>query len=411
MKQRKSVALLIETSNAYARGLLEGIVEYQKCHDAWSITLPEQERGALPPSWIKKWRGDGMIARIENDAIASVLAKLKIPIVDLSSARRLESIPWVETDDEAIAKIALDHLRERGYRQFAFCGLEAFNWSRLREKPFVEACRAQGMTCNVYRSRASIEGSRSLVPAEKKRLAKWLAQLPKPIGLLAAYDIQAQIVLDICRSQSISVPEQIAVLGVDNDPLLCNLSTPSLSSVIPNAIGAGMLAAELLEQLMADNKKTSQGKLLAPLGIAQRQSTDVTAVDDPLIAKAMQFIREHACNGINVEDVLKAIPLSRRLLESRFRKATGKTPHEMITQRRLSRVALLLRDTDLSQEEIARRCGFEYAEYMNTLFRKQHGMSPGVYRKNSYFNECINARTSKNSDGAIVPAKPSGILL
>jgi len=411
MMQRKSVALLIETSNAYARGLLEGIVEYQKCHDAWSITLPEQERGAVPPSWLKKWRGDGIIARIENDAIASVLAKLKIPIVDLSSARRLESIPWVETDDEAIAKIALDHLRERGYREFAFCGLEEFNWSRLREKHFMDACRAQGMSCHVYRSRASIEGSRSLVPAEKKRLAKWLAQLPKPIGLLAAYDIQAQIVLDLCRSQSISVPEQIAVLGVDNDPLLCNLSTPSLSSVIPNAIGAGMLAAELLEQMMAHTKKASRGKLLAPLGIAQRQSTDVTAVDDPLVAQAMQFIREHACNGINVEDVLKAIPLSRRLLESRFRKATGKTPHEMITQRRLSRVELLLRETDLSQEEIARRCGFEYAEYMNTRFRKQHGVSPGAYRRNSYFNECINARTSKNSDGAIVPAKPSGILL
>jgi LacI family transcriptional regulator len=387
MKQRKSVALLIETSNAYARGLLEGIVEYQKRHDAWSIALPEQERGAEPPSWIKKWRGDGIIARIENDAIACVLAKLKIPVVDLSSARRIESIPLVETDDDAIAKLALDHLRERGYRQFAFCGLEEFAWSRFREKHFVDACRNQEMPCHVYRSRSNIQGSRSLVPLEKKRLAKWLLKLPKPIGLFAAYDIQAQIVLDVCRSHSISVPEQIAVLGVDNDPLLCNLSTPSLSSVIPNAIGAGMLAAELLEQLMSNNKKVSPGKLLAPLGIAQRQSTDVTAVDDPLIAQAMQFIRENACNGINVEDVLRTVPLSRRLFESRFRKATGKTPHEMITQRRLNRVELLLRDTDLSQEEIARRCGFEYAEYMNTLFRKQHGVSPGAYRKNSYFNE------------------------
>ncbi len=387
MKQRKSVALLIETSNAYARGLLEGIVEYQKRHDAWSISLPEQERGAEPPSWIKKWRGDGIIARIENDAIACVLAKLKIPVVDLSSARRIESIPLVETDDDAIAKLALDHLRERGYRQFAFCGLEEFAWSRFREKHFVDACRNQEMPCHVYRSRSNIQGSRSLVPLEKKRLAKWLLKLPKPIGLFAAYDIQAQIVLDVCRSHSIPVPEQIAVLGVDNDPLLCNLSTPSLSSVIPNAIGAGMLAAELLEQLMSNDKTVSPGKLLAPLGIAQRQSTDVTAVDDPLIAQAMQFIRENACNGINVEDVLRTVPLSRRLFESRFRKATGKTPHEMITQRRLSRVELLLRDTDLSQEEIARRCGFEYAEYMNTLFRKQHGISPGVYRKNSYFND------------------------
>ena len=382
MRKRKSVALLIETSNAYARGLLAGIVEYQKCHDAWSITLPEQERGAMPPSWLKKWQGDGIIARIENDTIALVLSKLKIPIVNLSSARRLESIPWVETDDQAIAQIALNHLCERGYQQFAFCGLEAFNWSRLREEHFVNACRQQTLDCHVYRSRSTIEGSRSLAPVEKKRLAKWLSQLPKPIGLLAAYEIQAQIVLDLCRSQSITVPEQIAVLGVDNDPLLCNLSTPSLSSVIPNAFGSGQLAAELLGQLMEKRKISSQGTLIAPLGIAQRQSTDVTAVDDPLIAQAMQFIREHACDGINVEDVLRNIPLSRRLLESRFRKATGKTPHQMITQRRLNRVELLLRETDLSQEEIARRCGFEYSEYMNTLFRKQHGVSPGLYRRN-----------------------------
>jgi LacI family transcriptional regulator len=391
MKQRKSVALLIETSNAYARGLLQGIIEYQKSHDAWSITLPEQDRGAVPPSWLKKWRGDGIIARIENEAIAKDLAPLNIPVVDLSSARRLTTVPWVETDDEAIANIALEHLRERGYQQFAFCGLEAFNWSQLREKHFVNACRERNYPCEIYRSRSSAEGSRSLLPMEKKRLGKWLAQLPKPTGLLAAYDIQAQIVLDVCRSHSITVPEQLAVLGVDNDPLLCDLATPSLSSVIPNAIGAGMLAAELLDSLMGDvsmvgvltrkRKSDSLGTLLAPLGVAQRQSTDVMAVDDPDVAQAMQFIREHACDGINVEDLLREIPLSRRSLESRFRKATGKTPHEMITQRRLNRVEMLLRETDLSQEEIARRSGFEYPEYMNTLFRKQRGVSPGTYRR------------------------------
>lgn len=140
MKQRKRVALLIETSNSYARGLLEGITEYQRERDGWSVYLPEQERGARPPTWLRTWDGDGVIARIENATIASAIAKMSLPVVDVSSARRVADIPWVETDDKGIAALAFDHLYERGFRHFAFCGPTGFNWSKWRREHFVERC-------------------------------------------------------------------------------------------------------------------------------------------------------------------------------------------------------------------------------------------------------------------------------
>ncbi len=382
MKQRKRVALLIETSNAYARGLLEGIVEYQRQRDGWSVYLPEQERGAAPPSWLRKWDGDGMIARIENAAIALAVSKLSLPVVDVSSARRVADIPWVETDDRAIASLAFEHLYERGFRKFAFCGPRGFNWSQWRREHFVQRCHEAGYECSVLLTPSPF-AHRSVRASRTMQLEQWLLGLSKPIGMLCAYDIQAQVVLDTCRNVAIAVPEQIAVLGVDNDSLLCNLSRPSLTSVAPDARGAGYYAAELLDRMMhrRSKPKRMEAKLMPPLRVVPRQSTDITAVDDPQVAQAIQFIRDHACDGINVGDLLHFLQVSRRGLESRFRSVTGKTPHQLITMIRLDRVQQLLHETELSLEAIAQAAGFEHAEYMNALFRKHFGIPPGRYRR------------------------------
>jgi LacI family transcriptional regulator len=385
VKRRKSVALLIETSNAYARGLLEGIVKYHREHDAWSIYLPEQERGADPPFWLSSARIDGAIARIETDRIAKAVSSLQVPVVDVSSARRVANIPWIETDDQAIAKLAFDHLHERGFRSFAFCGPKGLNWSRWRQEAFVACCKIAGFECSLHQTPSLF---RKTSPASTSiELADWLAKLPKPLGLFCAYDITAQVVLDHCRNQSIAVPEQIAVIGVDNDPILCELARPSLTSIAPDAIGAGYFAAQWLDQAMADRRRvqptgfTTPFRLMPPLGLVLRQSTDITAVDDPLIAKAIQFIRDHACDGIQVTDVLKHVALSRRMLETRFCTAIGKTPHAMISMIRLSRAKELLQQTDLSVDAIAEKAGFQHAEYMSAAFRKAFGEPPGRYRR------------------------------
>lgn len=401
---RRKVALLIETSNAYARGILEGIAEYQRTRDRWSIFLPELERGAPPPHWLKSWQGDGIIARIETEAIARFVLNRDMPTIDVSAARRISSIPWVETDDSKVADLAYEHLKERGFKQFAFCGPKGFNWSVWRGKQFQSRCNSDGYPSQMFWTdilARSQRGNKGKSPDfDGNQLDQWLFNLPKPIGLFCALDIQAQIVLDHCRNLSIQIPDQIAVIGVDNDSIVCNLAHPSITSVIPDAKGAGYRAAELLDlwmdQINESNSEElksngpilsqpspiqSEAILLEPLGIESRQSTDVSAVTSPDVATAIRFIRNHAWDGIDVSDVLREVPLSRRRLEYQFQEATGITPHELIVRVRMERVQKLLINTDLTLDEIAHRCGFEHPEYMSVVFKKRFNMTPAKFRR------------------------------
>ena len=377
---RRSVALLIETSNSYSRGVLEGITQYVRHHERWSIFLPEQERGGRPPQWLGRWRGDGIIARIETDEIAASLRKAKLPVVDVSAARHLPDIPWVETDDEAIAELGVQHLLNRGFRNLAYCGYPGFNWSNWRRDKFRSLVESAGVAASVYDS-LSRNAPKYSWDREKRGLAKWLSGLPRPIGIFACYDIQAQKLLEVCRELSIAVPEEIAVLGVDNDQLLCELSDPPLSSIICNTQRTGFEAAALLDRMMNGEQIDSAPVLVAPMGIRARQSTDILAIDDPDVATALRFIREHALEGINVADVIRHVPLSRRVLESRFKKILGRSPHEELTRLKLDRIKELLTETDLSLSDIARRTGFEHDEYMCVFFRKLKGMPPGQFRQ------------------------------
>ena len=380
MKHRLTVALVIETSNAYARGVLEGIIAYIRHHERWSVVLPEQERGARPPGWLANWKGDGIIARIETDEIARAMRRTRRPVVDVSAARHLPDIPWVETDDEAIARLAADHLIERGFRHLAFCGDPAFNWSLWRQQHFERIAREAGCECHVHQSIPRSDAKYSW-NREKRGLAHWLQRLPRPVGIMACYDIKAQQLLDVCRELNIAVPEEAAVLGVDNDRLLCGLAAPPLSSVICNTRRTGYEAASLLDRMMSGEPVGPESVLVKPLGIETRQSTDILAIDDPEVAAAVRFIRENALSNINVSDVLRRVPVSRRVLDSRFRKLLGRTPHEEITRLKIDRVKQLLTETDLPLSTIAQRCGYQHDEYLSVAFKKVVGIPPRKYRQ------------------------------
>jgi len=380
MKSRPVVALLIETSNAYARGLLEGIVSYVRRHDPWSLYLPEMRRGEVPKDWPARWKGDGIIARIENVETARAVRRAKLPTVDLSAGRHLPQVPWVETDDAAIARLAVEHLAERGFRNFAFCGDRQFAWSRGREDVFAAAVRERAGVCEVWNS-ATPERTAASWSTEHRRLGERVKGLPKPVGILACYDIQAQRLLDACRDVGTAVPEEAAVLGVDDDQLLCDLCSPPLSSIVPNTRRTGYAAAETLDRLMRGEAPASEAQLIPPLGVATRQSTDILAIDDRDVASAVRFIREHACDGIQVGDVLRQVPLSRRVLESRFRKLVGRTPHDEILRIKLDRVKRLLTETDLTLETVADRAGFRHVEYLSVAFKRVTGMPPSRYRE------------------------------
>jgi LacI family transcriptional regulator len=371
------IALLVETSNTYARGLLQGVVSYVHEHGPWSIYLAEQSRGQRLPTWLARWKGDGVIARIENASVATTVKKLRAPAVDMSAARLIPSLPWVETDDVAVARMAAEHLLDRGFRHFAFVGDNHFNWSRGRELTFVHLAQEAGYDCSVRHlsTHPSQEHQASL-----ERIGAWIASLPRPLGIMAAYDPLGKHVLDACRHQGIQVPDEVAVIGVDNDEVFCTLAEPPMSSIVLDPYRTGYAAATLLGRMMAGERIHGEGHLFPPLRVAARRSTDALAIEDRSLAQAVRFIREHFRDGISVKDVLKGIPLSRRALESRFAKVIGRTPHAEILRVQLNQVKILLRESGLTLEEIAERTGFAHVEYLSTVFRQKEGMPPSRYR-------------------------------
>jgi LacI family transcriptional regulator len=379
------VALVIETSNAYARGLLGGVQAYIRENKPWSIYLAEQARGDEPPAWLRDWKGDGILARIENPAIAKVIATLALPTVDLSAGRLLPDLPCFEIDERAVGAMAAEHFLERGFKHFAYCGDSRFVWSQRRGEAFAAALAAHGHTVSHYEPPS---GPAKPGDDELLSLCEWLHGLPKPVAIFCCYDIRGRLVLDACRHESIAVPDRAAVLSVDNDELLCSLAYPPLSSIVPNAAGAGYQAAALLARMM-DGETAGEAEAanpgpecqyLAPNGIVTRQSTDVLAVDDAQVARAVHYIREHACQGICVDDVVAQGGISRRLLEVRFKKLIGRSPHEEIIRVQILRVQDLLANTDLQLIEIADRAGFKYVEYLSAVFKQKVGIPPGKYR-------------------------------
>jgi len=372
----KHVALLIETSNAYARGLLRGIHSFVQSSADWSLYLGEQRRGEAVPAWLKRWKGDGIIARIETPEIAQALQKRKLPIVDVSAARCFPEMPYVETDDREFATMAADHLLGRGFRNLGFSGDPRFMWSRNRQEAFVAHVDRAGAKAFVHETGVGPEDP----AAEHERLIQWLKELPKPVGIMACYDIRGREILDACREAKITVPHEVAVIGVDNDELICDLSYPPLSSVIPDTQRTGYEAAQLLERMMRGEHVPAGAHLVPPLGIATRQSSDILAVDDEVVAAALRYIHDHALEGINVDHVVKQAPVSRRALETRFREVTGRTPHQEIVRVQIDRVKQLLANTDLTLEAIAHRCGFQHAEYMSVAFKREVKMPPGQFR-------------------------------
>ena len=377
MRQRPRVALLIETSNEYARNLLRGIIAYTREHRPWSIALSEQGRGGAPPAWLRRWDGHGIIARIENKDIARAVRASGLPAVDLSAARLVPELPWVETDDEAIATLAAEHLLERGFSHFAFCGVQRFQWSAWRRDAFVAALKAAGHACLVFDDQGG--------PAdqEQSRLARWVRALPKPVGVMTAYDLRGRQVIDACRDEEIEIPDELAVVGVDNDELICELCDPPMSSIQPQAQRTGYAAAQMLDMLLSDRPLPERALRIAPQGVVTRRSSDVVAIDDAEISTLLRFIRDNACDGIDVGDLLKRTSLSRRVLESRFRTLLGHTPHEQILRAKLARVKELLLGSSLTLSEIAERSGFAHVEYLSVVFKKKVGQTPSAFRANA----------------------------
>lgn len=385
MRAPPRVALLIETARGYGRGLLRGVVRYGRLHGPWTFYVaPGDFEQALPQ--MEAWGGTGIIARIETPRVAQAILASGLPTiaVDLSEAQlrpgsALSSLPEVVSDSHGAARLAAEHLLGRGLRRFAFVGIGGRIWSARRREGFVERIEEAGYGCHVCpepRRRRDREWSR-----EHSVLAEWLLGLPTPVGLLACNDDRGRQVLEACRTAGLRVPEEVAVVGVDNDELLCELSDPPLSSVALDSERGGYEAAALLDEMMAGRRRRGRRILVEPQWVVTRRSTEVSAVDDRAVALALQCIRDRAGGPMQVDDVVRRSGVSRRALEIRFRAAMGRSVRAEIERVRLERARRLLAETEMKMPQLAEVAGFGSASYLGHVFRRQLGMTPTEYRR------------------------------
>ena len=383
MRQLPHVALLIETSRGYGRSLLQGVIRYQREHRPWSIYFQPHAFGAPPPSWLKNWHGDGILARIDERTMARAIRRTGLPAVDLRFSVPKLGLPGVGIDNRAVVRLAFEHLANSGFKLFGFCGLPPRRnaWMDLRRDLFQQLVQKADHTCHVFET--ATRGATSSWEDEQEQIAAWILRLPKPIGIMASNDDRGQQVLDACRRVNVLVPDDVAVIGVDNDEILCNLSSPPLSSVDINTEQVGYEAAALLERMMAGRPGPEKPLLLAPHGVVSRESTNVLATEDRELAAAIRHIRVHACEGLRLKDSAQWANLSRRELERRMRKLLGRSPKAEITRVQLERAKRLLTETDLPAAVIAEKCGFSEPKYFNQVFHTKVGLPPGAYRRSA----------------------------
>ncbi|MDG3006832.1 XylR family transcriptional regulator [Paludisphaera mucosa] len=367
---------------AYGREILHGTVQYVRENGPWTVFFEPRSMQDPAPPWLKDWDGDGIITTLYPQ-FSELIRQTGIPTIDLDDQEPRSGLPTVQSDQLAIGATAAAHLMERGFTRFGYFGYPQFEWSRLRLESFRRAVEAAGFVCEDYEPAHAVSWGHQMPAweAEIERVARWIDGLPKPLGLMACNDFRGVQALDACRRADVAVPEEVAVIGVDDEILACELAQPSLSSVIPDCRRIGYEAARLLDGVLAGAPPPAATLHVPPLGIAVRQSSDVTAIADPIVADAMRFIREHACRGIRIEDVVGRAGVSRSTLHRRFRASTGGTIHDAIAGMRLDRVKRLLVETDLSLHAVAERVGVAHVEYLIAAFRKSTGATPGAFRR------------------------------
>ncbi len=380
MLRRPHVVLMIDTVCGYGRRVLSGISRYLHAHQPWSICLDQRRLDVCPPR-LRHGYGDGIICRAVTPPFAEYLRQTGIPAVNLNDVADGLGLPLIRSDDLVIGRLAAEHLLARGFRHLAFCGFSHHAWSRRRCESFIAALGHEGQFQGAYESPWRGGQYSSQWAKEQDAIVRWLEKLPRPLGVFACNDVRGQHVLDACQQLGAAVPQEVAVMGVDDDALLCQLCIPPLSSVRPNPERIGYEAAALLDRLMAGEKPSQQQWLIEPLGVTVRQSTDVLLVDNPDLAAALHYIHEHACQGITVWNVLKQVPLSRTRLEELFRKYLGHSPRAEIRAVQLEQVKRLLLATDLSLERIAERAGYRHPGYLSVMFKRLTGQTPGEYRR------------------------------
>ncbi len=372
----RDIALCMELSDFYDHGIARGIVRYAKSRPGWRL----YGYGWMfrPLTDLKTWKGDGVISRVETSRDADRLESLGLPVVDVAGAFSRPRFRHVTNDDFLTGGEAAAHLKACGFQRFAFLGVSGTGWSEERRRGFTH-------------------GISSAVPAFTRGLAWWenpresptaladfLSGLELPTALFACNDTTGLRATELAHRLGIPVPEGLAILGVDNEDILCELASPTLSSIMLDCEAIGFHAAVVMDAVL-DGSGPAEGSRasIPPRQVAERESTRIFSCQDPIVARAVTFIRARTHEGIDVGDVVRMAAASRRSLEMRFRAAMGRTIHEEIVRTRLTRARRLLKGTTLTMEKVAAGSGFGAVQRFHSIFRRAEGMSPGEWRRRS----------------------------
>lgn len=381
MPKIPKVILLIESSREAGRALLRGIAHFAHHHGPWSFFW---EPAGLERAWplLRQLEADGIILRDVGN-LDEVLA-LHIPAIVVGHQHQeVPGLVNVVTDSDALGRMAAEHLLSCGFRHFAFCGYsstarEQTSWSGKRHLAFSQRIVEAGFdpVPDYVLSPAGADW-----PSQRRRLAAWLKSLPAPVGLLSCNDDCGAQVMEACKLAGLAVPDTVGVIGADNDELVCGLSDPPMSSVTINFQRAGYEAADALDRLMRRRPPVSTKIVARPTHIVTRRSTDVIAVADPVVARALRFIRDRAGHPLRVEDVAKVASLSRRTLERRFRRVMGCSVLNQIRRSRSDEIGRLLLETQLPIRHIAARLGFNDVQHFARYFRAAKHTTPLAFRR------------------------------
>lgn len=386
MPQRATIYLLLEMSRQFTREIFHGMIRWSHIYGPVSFitTTGGHIRRSIPQ--LNSTKNIGLIARLTTPGVVDAVRRMKIPLVTIEPSvekyvrikQRLQ-VSEIVSNSPAIAQLGFQHFRSRGFRHFGFCGLPQRIWSSNRQESFVQYVQEAGFSCFVY----PIPQSKWNTSPEKERplLASWLRLLPKPIAIMCCNDDRGAQLIDICRENEILVPDEIAILGVDNDELLCELSNPQLSSVKLDLENVGFQAMDLLWKMISGSQSGYHRIPLDPLRIITRNSSDVVSQDDDIVNRAMRFIRTSYQIPIGVNEVARELDISRRTLERHFSDVLRCSVWEQIQIFRLEQAKRLLEETDDTVERIAQLSGFQNLKPMLRFFQMREGGTPSEYRK------------------------------
>ncbi len=359
--------------------MLAGVSRYLRSHGTWSTFLELRAFESAPPPWLAGWDGDGILTRTHSAEMATAILAAGVPAVELRSTNHSPGLPFVGMDNALIGHGVAEHFLNRGYRRFASYTLDTESFFRERVRNFVSRVEEAGSSCDLLPALG--ETSPTDWEQHQADLIRWLESLEKPVGIFATNDQLAVRLLDACRRAGIAVPEEVAVVGCENEETLCEFASPTLTSVKFDGETVGYRAAEMLDRLMRGETVDTQPVLIPPKGIEVRASSDEFVIEDPVVLRAVKLIRERAFTGIGVGEICDLLGVSRSTLERRMKAILQRGTKDEMLRVRFREVNRLLRNSDLTIETIAEMTGFTHAHYLQTSYRERYGRTPGEYRK------------------------------